>query len=88
MKQKAKNNNSKLLTPQERLGLLRIKCAKLTIQIFIKTLTGKTIALNVRHNANIDNVKEVILDREGILPDDQRLIYAGQELEAFETKMK
>ena len=58
------------------------------MQIMVKTLTGKTITLNLRHTATIDNVKDLILDREGNLPEDQRLIYAGQELEASETKMK
>ena len=86
MKQKAKNNNSKLLTPQERLELLRTKCAKQCMQIMVNTLTGKTITLNVRHNATVDNVKEVILDKEGILPEDQRLFFKGQELEDSKTK--
>ena len=68
--------------------MLKAKCKLVTMQIMVKTLTGKNITINVRPNASIDNVKEVILDREGILPEDQRLIYAGQELEASETKMK
>ena len=58
------------------------------MQIMVKVLTGKTITLNVRPNASIDNVKDLILDKEGILPEDQRLIYAGQELEDCKAKMK
>ena len=56
------------------------------MQIMVNTLTGKTITLNVRHNATVDNVKEVILDKEGILPEDQRLFFKGQELEDSKTK--
>ena len=66
--------------------MLKEKCAKQCMQIMVNTLTGKTITLNVRHNATVDNVKEVILEKEGILPEDQRLFFKGQELEDSKTK--
>ena len=65
--------------------MTRVNVDTCLYEVYVKTLTGKSIAVEVTQGMPIFGLKQKIQDKEGMSPDQQRIIYGGSQLEDDKT---
>ena len=78
-------NNKIVASPTSKFLSQTLNIPRGGMQLFVKTMTGKTVSIEVEEGESIEDVKAKISEKEGIPPEQQRLIFGGQQLEDAKT---
>mmetsp|Transcript_20180 Transcript_20180/g.27805 ORF Transcript_20180/g.27805 Transcript_20180/m.27805 type:complete len:137 (+) Transcript_20180:41-451(+) len=66
-------------------GIQRLLSIRGGMQVFVKTLTGKTISVDVEPDESVESLKAKIQEKEGVPPDQQRIIFGGKQLDGLKS---
>mmetsp|Transcript_20496 Transcript_20496/g.30027 ORF Transcript_20496/g.30027 Transcript_20496/m.30027 type:complete len:124 (+) Transcript_20496:128-499(+) len=81
----ATTNPTFITAPATKSSLSSVLSVRGGMQLFVKTLTGKTVSIEVEEGESIEEVKAKIAEKEGIPAEQQRLIFGGQQLQDAKT---
>jgi ubiquitin len=70
---------------REFAGFRRMLSIRGGMQVFVKTLTGKTISVDVEPDESVESLKAKIQEKEGVPPDQQRIIFGGKQLDGLKS---